>query len=154
MRPGRPLYSALLYSLLREEDFSSFGPLPPDLLPWGLGMPVGMVEVSGGGGAVGVAGAGPDAVGTGEEKPAVEDLVLPEDEEEEEVGVGLVVGMKLPNLELFLENVGLEWPRRGSPRSSLLPGGPATLRLCPGELPGTVVVFGDEALGADDDTLN
>lgn len=79
----------------------------------------------------------------------MEDRVFPEDEEE---GAGLVVGIKLPSLELFLENVGLECPRRGSPRSSLLLDGPATLRLCPGELPGTAVVFGDEAL--DPDTLN
>ena len=57
LRPGRPPYTALLYSLLREEDFSSLDPLPLDLLPWGLGMPVGMVEVNGGGGTVGVAGA-------------------------------------------------------------------------------------------------
>lgn len=84
----------------------------------------------------------------------MEDRVFPEDEEDEE-GAGLVVGIKLPSLELFLENVGLECPRRGSPpRSSLLPEGPATLRLCPGELPGAAAKFGDGALDPDDDTLN
>ena len=114
-------------------------------------MPVGMVEVSGGGGAVGVGGACPEATGTGDDTTAVEDRNFPEEDEE---GAGLLVGMKLPSLELFLDRVGLEWPCRGSPRSSLLPGGPGSLRLCPGELPGGAEVLGEDALEPTDDTAN